>query len=255
MERSTIILAGGFGERTKGLLGDIPKLLIKTADGQTILDHILRDLSGNKPEVTIVTNGYFYAQIAEYVSENYPQSSVDTINDQRMTPGERLGALGDLLFAIDKGKKAGGDILVLPSDTAYWESFSINDFLDFASLHPESFVTVVYDVKDPEKIRRNLGCVVLDEANRVTEFEEKPESPKSTLAIIAIYLFRPEHIKLLREFGESGGDLNSPSNIIPFLMEHGIKISAFLSKGKVVDANGPSEISEAASYGAKQLQS
>jgi glucose-1-phosphate thymidylyltransferase len=251
VERSTIILAGGFGERTKGLLGDIPKLLIKTADGQTILDHILRDLDGNKPEVTIVTNGYFYAQIAKYVGENYPQGSVDTINDQRMTPGERLGALGDLLFAINEEKKAGGDILVLPSDTAYWESFSMKDFLDFTSLHPDSFVTVVYDVKDREKIRRNLGCVVLDDKNSVTEFEEKPQNPKSTLAIIAIYLFRPEHIKLLREFGKSGGDLNSPSNIIPFLMKHGVRISAFLSKGKVVDANGPKEISEAASYGRK----
>jgi Nucleoside-diphosphate-sugar pyrophosphorylase involved in lipopolysaccharide biosynthesis/translation initiation factor 2B, gamma/epsilon subunits (eIF-2Bgamma/eIF-2Bepsilon) len=251
VERSTIILAGGFGERTKGLLGDTPKLLIKTADGQTILDHILQDLSDNKPGATVVTNGYFYTPIAKYVSENYPQGSVDTINDQRMTPGERLGALGDLLFAIDKGEKADGDILVLPSDTAYWESFSIKDFLGFASLHTDSFVTVVYDVKDPEKIRRNLGCVVLDDKNRVTEFEEKPENPKSTLAIVAIYLFRPEHIKLLREFKESGGDLNSPSNIIPFLMERGVKISGFLSKGRVVDANGPKEISEAASYGQK----
>jgi len=252
METSIIILAGGFGERTNKVLGDTPKLLIKTADGRTILDHILQDLGENNLGATIVTNGYFYAQIAEYVNENYPQSSINTINDQRMTPGERLGALGDLLFAVDTKKvKTDGDILVLPSDTAYWESFSVKDFSDFASLYPDSFVTVVYDVKDPEKIKRNLGCVTLDKENRIIEFEEKPENPKSTLAIVAIYLFRPEHVKLLREFKESGGDLNSPSNIIPFLMDKEIKISAFLSKGKVIDANGPKEISEAASYGQK----
>jgi glucose-1-phosphate thymidylyltransferase len=234
-------------------LGNTPKLLIKTADGQTILDHILRDLNENKPEpTTIVTNGLFYNSVSEYTRASYSEEICNVINDQKMIPEERLGALGDLLFAVDAKKiRSDGDILVLPSDTAYWESFSVKDFSDFAQLHPDSFVTVVYDVGDREKIKRNLGCVTLDKANRIIEFEEKPEKPKSTLAIVAIYLFRPEHIKLLREFKESGGNLNSPSNIIPFLMDRGVKISGFLSKGKVVDANGPDEISEAASYGQK----
>jgi hypothetical protein len=35
-------------------------------------------------------------------------------------------------------------------------------------------------------------------------------------------------------------------------MGRGVKISAFLSKGKVVDANGPKEVSEAIAYGRKQ---
>jgi glucose-1-phosphate thymidylyltransferase len=251
MERSAIILAGGFGERTNGVLKNTPKLLIKTADGQTIFDHVFQDLNKNGLDTSIVTNGLFYNAIAEYAHLNYPKKSLKIINDGKILPVERLGALGDLLFAIDGKSGDGGEILVLPSDTAYWESFLIKNFLDFAKLHSDSFVTVAYDVKDLEKIRGNLGCVTLDKANRVVEFEEKPENPKSTLAIVAIYLFRPEHIKLLREFKESGGNLNSPSNIIPFLMDRGVKISAFLSKGKVVDANGPKEVSEAVAYGRK----
>jgi len=59
-----------------------------------------------------------------------------------MTPG-RLGALGDLLFAINEEKKAGGDILVLPATRAYWESFSMKDFLTLPRCTGQ-FVTVVY---------------------------------------------------------------------------------------------------------------
>jgi glucose-1-phosphate adenylyltransferase len=127
--------------------------------------------------------------------------------------------------------------------------------LEFSGKHPDSFVTVVYDTGSKDKIKGNLGCVVLDDASDVKEFEEKPEFPKSTLAILAIYMFKPEHITLLREFKESGGNLNSPSNIIPFLMKKGIKISAFVSKGRVIDANGPEEISQVAGYPSTSNQS
>ncbi len=240
-----VILAGGFGERTMGTLGEIPKLLIKTADGKTILGHVIQDLESAGLRTAIVTNDIFYDKINKFVPED-----VSLINDKRRKPEERLGALGDLLLFTDSARegKNDEDVLVLPSDTAYWESFSIKDFLAFAKNRPDSFVTVAYDTGDKGKIKGNLGCVELDGNFQVISFEEKPEEPKSTLAIIAIYLFRPEHIKLLREFRGKGGDLNSPSNIIPFLMKEGIKISVFLSKGKVIDANGPQEISEVSSY-------
>lgn len=93
-----------------------------------------------------------------------------------------------------------------------------------------------------------MGCVTLGENSEIIEFEEKPEEPKSTLAIVAMYLFRPEHVKLLQEFKKEGGNLDSPSNIIPYLMKKGTKISAYLSKGKVVDANSLEQISEAKKY-------
>jgi glucose-1-phosphate thymidylyltransferase len=248
VETITIVLAGGFGVRTNGVLGDTPKLLAKVANG-TILDHILKDLNKTGLKLLIATNGLFYDSINGFVNKNYPNKDLKIINNHKKVPEDRLGALGDLLNAIDSEEIMDDkNILVLPSDTAYWESFSIKDFLDFADLHTDSFITVIYDLGDREKIKNNLGCVTLDEKNCVLEFEEKPENPKTTLAIVAMYFFRPEHINLLREFKKTGGNLNSPSNIIPFLMKRGIKISAFLSKGKVIDANNAEQISEIIGY-------
>jgi len=250
-----IILAGGFGERTKGILGGTPKLLIETPDGLTILDHMINDAKSNDLGITIVTNGLFYQQINDYIQKRYPGSGINLVNDEKMTPDSRLGALGDLLFAIDHNEKPEKDVLVMPSDTLFWESFSVDEFLEFSVKHPDSFVTVVYDTGSKDKIKNNLGCVVLDGESNIKEFEEKPVSPKSTLAILAIYMFRPEHIDLLREFKESRGNLNSPSNIIPFLMKKGVKISAFVSRGRVIDANGPEEISQVADYPSTSNQS
>lgn len=245
-----IILAGGFGERTRGVLGNVPKLLVETADGETILDHIVGDLDKNGLQSVIVTNGLFYDQIAKFVGKKHPNERTSIINDQKTRPEERLGALGDLLFAIDEASlEDGKELLVLPGDTAYWKSFLVDEFLKFASEHPDGFVTVVYDVGDKEKIRGNLGCAILDENSQITEFEEKPEKPKSPFAIIAIYLFRPEHVSLLRDFKSEGGNLNSPSNIIPYLMERKIKIYAYVSRGQVIDANSPEEIDKARRYG------
>lgn len=248
---STVILAGGFGVRTNHILQDTPKALIQTADGATILSHIISDLKENGlNDVTIVTNGRFYPAISTHVHDQMRRSDIAVLNDGRGTPEDRLGALGDLLFTLDSRQTESWkeSVLVLPSDTAYWESFSIGEFMEFAALHPDEFVTIVYDIHDVEKIKKKLGCAVVDDHNRIVEFTEKPEQPNSTMTILPIYVFRPRHIQLLRDFARQKGDLNSPSNIIPFLMKQDEPVLAYVSGNRVVDANGPEEIQQARQY-------
>jgi len=248
---NAIILAAGFGERTKNVLCDMPKALIRVADGRTILDHVIADLNDTGiSSITIVTNARFYTILSDYVHKTYRRKNIMVVNDGSHTPEQRLGALGDLLFALGTNPPVnpGEPVLVLPSDTAYWNAFSLADFLGFSRAHPDGFITAVYDAGDKGKIRGHLGCVLMDSEGRITDFEEKPDNPRSTLAIVALYIFGPEHRKLLEKFKDTGGDLNSPSNIIPFFMRHDIKIFGYAAKGNIVDANQPDDIQKANEY-------
>ena len=244
---SSVILAGGFGVRTKNVLGDIPKALIKTSSGETLIDHLLNDLEkagvkGNH----VVSNSKYYPQISKQIEKR----GVSIAEDGAKEPSERLGALGDLLLAINKFGLGKESLLVLSSDYAYWESFSLSDFIKFSEEEKSRgcFLTIAWDTGDRSLVNGKFGCPFLDEDGFVISFEEKPQDPKSSLAILAFYLYRPEQIKFLEEFKDQGGNMDSPSNIIPFLMKSGVKIRTFVVNKEVVDAGTPEEIEKAKKY-------
>ena len=91
----TIILAAGFGRRTEGVLEGLPKTLIPTSDGKTILDHLLTDLivKCQLKDIAIVTNDKYYSVINNHLKENFPKSGVLLLNDGKKCNDERLGAL------------------------------------------------------------------------------------------------------------------------------------------------------------------
>ena len=57
--------------------------------------------------------------------------------------------------------------------------------------------------------RRHLagrhGCVLLDAAGRIVDFEEKPERPKSNIASLAVYVLTPAAQELLDDYLRGGG--------------------------------------------------
>ena len=77
-----------------------------------------------------------------------------------------------------------------------------------------SSVIVLYDLKDPKLLENKFGTVVIDENQRITNFEEKPEHPKSSLAATLCYLFTKEDVK---ELEESIGKIDNAGNFIEHL--------------------------------------
>jgi glucose-1-phosphate thymidylyltransferase len=246
-----IILAGGFGKRTEGVLNHLPKTLIVTSDGKTILDHLIEDLKQNGllKNISIVTNGKYYGVIANHIKKIYPTFNIQIINNWTQTAEDKLGALGDLMFTLKKIKNKTGPFLVLSSDTNYWKSFSIKNFLDFFDKNKNgSFVTVVRDVKDPKIIKNRFGCAVLNSKNEFVEFIEKPSDPPSTYASIPFYIYEKEHIALLKKYAESGNNLDSPGNVLSYFLKNKIKIKAFVVKSDIIDAGTPEDIERARKY-------
>ena len=75
--------------------------------------------------------------------------------------------------------------------------------------------------------------VVTDENHKITEFQEKPEHPKSNLASMGIYIFTYEVLKKYLEADErdpsSANDFGK--NIIPTMLENGEKMVSFRFEG------------------------
>lgn len=246
---TVIILAAGFGKRTQGILKNTPKALIKTSDGKTILDHMVEDLFANChfKTVYIVTNNRHYLIISNYVKK-FVDIKIQVINDNRTTSEERMGSLGDLLFACKNIKDKRGDYLILPSDYAYWQAFSIKELIDFSDQYPRDFCLIGYDVEKKEIIKGRFGCIVLGSKDSVKKFIEKPTEPSSTIAASAFYLYRKSHINILERFIKEGNNGDQPGRFVPYLLKQNKTVRAFIVKYSLIDAGTPDDIERAKNY-------
>ena len=249
MKTKAIILAAGFGKRTQGVLNHLPKTLIVTRDGKTILDHLLIDLINNhQTETIIITNNCYWQLIKDHVSKHYPDAKISVLNNGKSKIEERLGALGDLMFALDHDGFSAESYLVLPSDTTYWQSFSLTDFITFVDSHKNDFVTIVRDVRNPQIIKERFGCALLNNKNQIVDFIEKPVVPPSTFAAVPFYVYRKKHIKVLKSYIRTGGNLDSPGSIISYLTKNKITVFAFIVNDKIIDSGTPDDIEKAKKY-------
>ena len=64
---------------------------------------------------------------------------------------------------------------------------------------------------------RRHGCVLLDAAGRIVDFEEKPERPKSNIASLAVYLLTMAAQRLLGDYLRDGGNRDAPGHFLSWL--------------------------------------
>lgn len=208
----TIILAGGFSTRLYPKTEFFPKSLLKIK-GKEIVKYLIEDLLTTHPEsIVLVSNNRYFKTFGNWLKSNYPQ--IKLFNNGVENPADRLGAIGDILFALQASKWQ-NDILVLSSDTL--SSLKLASFLKFYQSH-HGVVNAVFDTKNPEIIKNKLGCVKINKMCEITEFEEKPELPKSTLTSIPYYIFPKETINLINKYKKEGGSLDAPGSIIHWLI-------------------------------------
>ena len=61
------------------------------------------------------------------------------------------------------------------------------------------------------------GIVEIDQENRVLDFVEKPEKPKTNLIATAAYIYDRAHLALLRAYLAEGNSPDQPGNFIAWL--------------------------------------
>ncbi len=203
-----IILAAGYATRLYPLTENTPKPLIQV-QGKPIIDYIVEKLQqASIDDIIVVTNDKFYRHFQEWSHGRYT-----VVNDGTLTNETRLGAIGDINHVVTT-QGIDDDLLVIAGDNLF--SFDITDFVGFFR-RKDSTIVAVYDTQNPALIANRLGCVEVDNDNKILGFEEKPEQPKTTLAATACYLFPRKHLHYVKEAMQRHTD--RPGELVKFISE------------------------------------
>lgn len=208
-----IILAAGYATRLYPLTENKPKPLLSVA-GKPMIEHIIKKLEqiGNIGKICIVTNDKFEGHFRKWLEGFDSDKPIEIINDGTKSNEDRLGALGDVHHAIN-AKKIDDDVIVVAGDNLF--ELNLADVENFFRKR-KSNVIVLHDVKNTE-LARQYGIVEIDENSLVVNFEEKPLSPKSTLASTGIYLFPKKTIGLINKYIEQGNNPDKTGSFIEWL--------------------------------------
>jgi glucose-1-phosphate thymidylyltransferase len=144
-----------------------------------------------------------------------PPHPLKILNDGTKDEDKRLGAIGDLLFAID-GEKIKENIIVLACDMIF--TFSLQQFLFSIERKPEENWVMLYDIGEKEEAS-SYGVAKVDELSRLTHYVEKPAQPFSSLVSIGIYYFPVGKFDLIRKFSR-GHNTDAPGYYIEWLIKN-----------------------------------
>src|SRR5690554_8161464 len=110
-----LILAAGYATRLYPLTKNKAKALLPVKD-KPIIDYIVDQMLTlpDVDEIVVVSNHKFYEQFADWAENRHFDSShvqITVLDDGSTCEEDRLGAIGDIQFAIEKLKIA-DDLLV-----------------------------------------------------------------------------------------------------------------------------------------------
>lgn len=210
-----IVIAAGYATRLGELTKNFPKPLLKIGEN-TILGRMLDDID-RIPEIDehiIITNHKFAGIFEEWASGQKYTKPVTIVDDGTETNDTRLGAVCDLLFAMDK-LKIDDDMLVVAADNILF--FSFREFVDFAKAKGTSCI-MCHEQPSIEKLQRT-GVIVLDANDKVLNMEEKPQEPKSHWAVPPFYIYLKKDLDKVRHSVENGCGKDAPGNLAHYMVE------------------------------------
>lgn len=212
----TVVLAAGYATRLYPLTENFPKPLLEIGSS-TILGRMLDDIDGI-PEVSehiVVSNGKFAPIFEQWARKLQSlRKPVRVLSDETFTNETRLGAVRDLLLAIEKFS-LDEDLLVLAADNIL--DFSLKGFVEEFKKKGTSMIMCHYE---PEiyKLQRT-GVIEVDDDMKVLQMQEKPQEPVSHWAVPPFYIYRREDLPLIKGAIEGGCGFDAPGNLAHYLVD------------------------------------
>jgi glucose-1-phosphate thymidylyltransferase len=211
-----IIPVAGAGTKLRPHTYTQPKALIPLA-GKTILSIIIDQLrEGGITEFVLIV-GYLGDKIQDYVKLKYPDLQFHFIHQN-----ERQG-LGHAIY-LTRNLVSHDEVFIVLGDTIC--EVEVKELLAH-----EGSVLGVKKVDDP----RNFGVAEIDDAAMITRVVEKPQIPKSNMALVGIYKIRETDFLFnclennLRQ-GVKSYDEYSLTDALECMIRQGARFSAFKVK-------------------------
>ncbi len=235
-----IVIAAGYATRLGELTRNFPKPLLKIGNS-TILGRMLDDID-RIPEIDehiIITNHRFADIFNEWADTRSYTKPITIVDDGTSTNETRLGAVCDLLFAMEK-LDIDDDLLVVAADNILM--FSFQEFVDFAK-DKDSSCIMCHEQPSIERLQRT-GVVLLDGNNKVLNMEEKPLVPKSHWAVPPFYIYLKKDLDLVRHSVENGCGKDAPGNLAHYMVDNTVMHAWPMTAGRF-DIGSPDSYREA----------
>ena len=236
-----VVLAGGYATRLWPITKHRPKMLLPVG-GSTVIDRIFAELESDSriDDVFVSTNKRFADDFRTHLESSAfdkPQLSVE----ETTAEAEKFGVVGALAQLVAR-EGIDDDLLVIAGDNLI--SFDVTDFIDFFR-EAGTPCLAAYDVGSLDRAKA-YGVVDLD-GNRVVDFQEKPDRPKSTLVSIACYGFPAATLDLLDAYLDDDNNPDEPGWYLQWLYDRRA-VHAYTFDGAWFDIGTPESYLEAIAW-------
>ena len=230
-----LILAAGYATRLYPLTENFPKPLL-TVGEKTILDRLLDDIDscGLVDGYILVTNHKFADRFRRWAEGR--AIPVTVVDDGTSTNETRLGAVRDMLFALET-TRTDDDLLVIAGDNLL--DFSLTGFIRYA-LEKDASCTMRYRESDPKRLRKS-GVSETDADGRLVSLEEKPAEPKSEWCTPPFYFYKAEDAAKIKDAIADGCGTDAPGSLAAWMCRHAVMYSMEMPGSRY-------DIGDAASY-------
>ena len=235
-----IILAGGFATRLWPITEKRAKPLLPIYS-RPIISHIVENIPLDV-EVIISTNLSFKNDFLEW--KKTISRPVKIFIEDAHEEENKKGALGATALLI-KQEKIKEDIFLLAGD-----NLAFFDFKKFLKFYRQNPTLAAFDIQSKEEAKK-FGVVIAKE-DRVIEFEEKPENPRSTMVGTAYYLLPKKFLKDLIFYAQENAD--NMGGIFEYLIEQGEEVNVFKFQEKWFDVGSFNQFLEANLFVGEKLK-
>ena len=235
-EMIAMLLAGGQGSRLGVLTAKVAKPAVSFGAKYRIIDFPLSNCINSGIDTVGVLTQYQPLRLNTHIGIGMPWD-LDRNNGgvtilppyEKSTNSEWYTGTANAIYQnIDYIDTYHPDyVLILSGDHIYKMDYEV--MLDF---HKESGADVtIAAMPVPIEEASRFGIVITDENGQITEFEEKPEHPRSNLASMGIYIFSWPVLRqaLIDKREQPGCDFGK--HVIPYCFENGNPMFAYEFNG------------------------